>query len=104
MSGVDEIAKERATHEARGYTAAADDQWENSELAKAAMCYISPFLVETMASWLWPWENRPPTMTFSLERRIEQLAKAGALVAAEIDRLERFAEVQQARDDEQVGD
>jgi hypothetical protein len=102
MSGVDEIAKERATHEARGYTAAADDRWENSELAKAAICYASP-AVSAMYK-LWPWMNQAPLPVFNIERRIEQLAKAGALIAAEIDRLERYAESQQARDDEQVGD
>lgn len=101
MNGVDKIAEERATHEARGYTAAADDQWDGA-LAIAAICYTSPALAAMHG--LWPWKNKAPLPVFNIERRIEQLAKAGALIAAEIDRLERFAESQQARDDEQVRD
>lgn len=92
LTGAERIAQERATHEAKGYTAADDDRWENSELAKAAVCYAAPALTDFESlAWLWPWGTRPPTMVFSIERRLKQLAKAGALIAAEIDRLERYA-------------
>lgn len=92
MSGVDRIAAERATHEARGYTAAHDDQWKSNELAQAAVCHAAPGLADYQIwAWLWPWDSERPTRATSPEQRIEQLAKAGALIAAEIDRLERFA-------------
>lgn len=89
MSGVDKIAAERATHEARGYTAEFDERWTGSQLPLSAVCYISPALSAQYD--LWPWMDEAPLPVFNIERRIEQLAKAGALIAAEIDRLERFA-------------
>lgn len=89
MSGVDKIAAERATHEARGYTAEFDERWTDNQLPLSAVCYISPALSAQYD--LWPWMDEAPLPVFNVERRIEQLAKAGALIAAEIDRLGRFA-------------
>jgi hypothetical protein len=87
MNGIDAIAQERATHEARGYTATFDDAHNaDGELPYAAICYLSPQVAESF----WPWEGNPPQPTGNVEQRIKRLAKAGALVAAEIDRLTRL--------------
>lgn len=89
--GINIIAEERARHiTEEGYTAELDDEWENEELAQAAATYVYP---ERMAypgrEEVWPenWdlESFKPTPN----DRIRELAKAGALIAAEIDRLLR---------------
>lgn len=58
-----------------------DDQHRSGDLATAAACYIEPSL---MRQW-WPWENE----WWKPKDRIRDLVRAGALVAAEIDRLLR---------------
>ena len=59
-----------------------DDKHTRKELVMAAICYLKP-------QWfmhLWPWEQewwKP-----SPNDRVRELVKAGALIAAEIDRLQ----------------
>ena len=110
-SGVSIISEERnrqITQE--GYDWKQDDTYDGQELALAATVYALP------PSWrgvyagakghsnmrriLWPWDHytfKPVpsdnSIVFgkeqSIDDRIKELAKAGALVAAEIDRLQR---------------
>lgn len=60
------------------------------QLAEAAACYAlgKNTVYGSAGGWvyLWPWDKRwwKPTP----ESRIKELVKAGALIAAEIDRLE----------------
>lgn len=95
MSGVELIAQERQRQiDAEGYSARHDDEHDMGELAAAAMCYaeqtvdmeISSIGDESfMAQW-WPFgikEWKPSGDP------IRDLAKAGALIAAEIDRRQR---------------
>jgi hypothetical protein len=86
-SGIVLIANERERQiDKEGWTAKHDQQHIGEELAYAAICYALPneFKAEGKNTF-WPWEdfNFKPTP----DDRIRELAKAGALIAAEIDRL-----------------
>jgi hypothetical protein len=79
---------------AEGWTPEHDDHHGDGEMAKAAAVYAWPnnYLPEFNATLvsvanLWPWDRsfyKP-----HLDDRVRELVKAGALVAAEIDRLQR---------------
>jgi hypothetical protein len=103
MNGIEWIAAERRRQiEAEGWTPEHDDQHQDSELAFAACYYAMPcmivrhcgehlcpivpgdFFKET--GWDQKWAKRDK------KGRIQRLAVAGALIAAEIDRLKREAE------------
>ena len=68
-----------------GFTDQYDDGHLYGELATAAACYADPGSVFPNS---WPWD--PMWDKRKKHNRIEQLAIAGALCAAEIDRLKRF--------------
>jgi hypothetical protein len=108
--GVDLIAKERSRQvKVEGFTVENDDQYIDHEMAMAAVCYAAPkplYLVSIHTGVIqvsdpWPagWEEMdkrefngfavPRASELPLEKRIRNLAKAGALIAAEIDRLIR---------------
>lgn len=117
MTGVERIAKERQRQvEREDWTAEHDDGHTSGELAWAAVCYAAPALVyvqdDDYANQIvfrdpWPsgWEyadKRPypdngnqvgPNHELPVKERIRQLEKAGALIAAEIDRLLRTSPV-----------
>lgn len=106
--GVSLIAIERCRQmREEGWTPEHDDEHCIGELAMAATCYVMPsglrsfrlhFMGETVAGGtkpmsmtvfdkLWPWAHawwRPHP-----DDRIRELVKAGALIAAEIDRIHR---------------
>lgn len=87
MSGVELIAAERERQFEVGFGADGDDRQRAGELAMAAACYATPPMHrDEPLPMLWPWSGmvwRPTPC------RIRELAKAGALIAAEIDRLKR---------------
>lgn len=117
MSGIERIAAERKRQIKKlGYNAShdADDDHEHGELALVACLYATPHLLyvqhrTTQGSFMfndpWPstWDNeydkrerddetdavKDPKYT-AHDRRIRNLEKAGALIAAEIDRLVRL--------------
>lgn len=64
---------------AEGYTPEHDDEHDTGELLAAAIAYINEDPRE------WPWDGEPKLKG----DRLSDLTKAGALVAAEIDRLIR---------------
>lgn len=91
-SGADLIGMERSRQiEDLGYTAEHDDNhWD--ELLEAAVCYaVQSSESFGGADWvcrgLWPsdWNNRPESTLDDLHS-VDYLIKAGALIAAEIDR------------------
>jgi hypothetical protein len=96
--GVDLIAAERRRQvEEEGWTAEHDEQWINDQLSRAAACYALAGTAPTRGLVclrdLWPWDNcwwRPKT-------RVANLVRAGALIAAELDRMAR-AEAQAEQD------
>lgn len=99
-TGVQLIEKERARQvNEEGYTSSDDDRWKLGELADAASCYAETpgkKVVSINEHWelhykrehRWPFGNDiwKPTPN----NRIQELVKAGALIAAEIDRLKRL--------------
>lgn len=110
-NGAELIAEERERQiKQEGYDAEHDDEHTEGELALAAICYATPqliFIRDDRARAVifedpWPWGDRwdkrytyksgntlPEPSTYTREKRISFLVKAGALIAAEIDRLER---------------
>jgi hypothetical protein len=115
MNGSERIAKERARQvESEGYDDEHDDGHSEGELCLAAICYAAPdriYIIDRNddqgVSFIdpWPWDededrrrNGSGTiLSNSLNRqtiqdRVDQLSKAGALIAAEIDRLIRLAQ------------
>jgi hypothetical protein len=88
--GVAMIAAERRRQvEVEGWTAGHDDQHRKGEMALAAMCYAHPPYPARPAalSLFWPWDMA----WWKAGERLRELSKAGALIAAEIDRLLRSA-------------
>jgi len=78
-----------------GWDAKHDDYYEFEELAKAAACYAIPPKCRQLTGklhvpTLWPWDDE--SWNPDTENRIRELVKAGALIAAEIDRLFREKE------------
>lgn len=113
-AGIDLIAAERRRQiDTKGFDAAHDDEHVRHELALAAVCYAAPeriyieaappttgrhFLDPWPINWDPHWDNRPRSRwtghlvgadDIDLPTRIRCLTKAGALLAAEIDRLQR---------------
>ena len=102
-SGLDLIAEERQRQmKKKGYSPAHDDKHTGGELALAASVYadfagsqtwgaIPSENVEAYLSGpgplLWPWEEASLKLS---EDPLRNLAKAGALIAAEIDRRLRL--------------
>lgn len=106
QTGVQRIANERHRQLAiKGYTTAHDVEHDNGALAWAAAVYAAPerFYRVTVedgvaqggVSWREPWPHgwrrrgawAGDRKTHGTAARIRELEKAGALIAAEIDRL-----------------
>lgn len=112
-NGVELIARERARQKAvEGWTPEHDAEHDGEQMAYAAACYALPDVsrqhegrsvlvntarglaepdcfrsAESSAPRLWPWDAEwwKPVP----QDRVRELVKAGALIAAEIDRLQR---------------
>lgn len=95
MSGIELIRKERQRQRSRAsrgefYSFTHDDEHDKGEIASAAAVYAMPpeYRARNQSAWraMWPggWTFKP-----SADYRIRELVKAGALIAAEIDRLLR---------------
>ena len=97
-TGSELIVEERARQiSVEGWTPGHDDEHDENQLALAAACYALPPDVRCWGeplkrftnffNALWPWDSKwwKPTPN----DRVRELAKAGALIAAEIDRLQR---------------
>jgi hypothetical protein len=84
--GAQRIADERQRQiRAEGYTPEHDDEHECGELAEAAGCYA----LRVDHHWPMEWECVHLRAQPTPAQRIRELEKAGALIAAEIDRLLR---------------
>lgn len=109
MTGIELIAAERERQVSQeGWTPEHDDQHEHGELSKAAAVYAvveQGNIIRTLRSLRslygagWPWERewfkpfkKGNPNNFPEVDRIQCLIKAGALIAAEIDRLNRKGE------------
>jgi hypothetical protein len=99
LSGANQILDERGRQrDIEKFTHEHDDQWKGGELVNAAMSYLSAtkadreafangYLGYSRSREYWPWD-----MAWWKPRdRISNLVRAGALIAAEIDRLQDLA-------------
>lgn len=92
MTGAELIAKERVRQiEEEGWTKEHDSSHHEGDLVMAAVCYASPdtelYYIEgdgTEVPVGWPWDVAwwKPSGD-----RVKDLTKAGALIAAEIDKI-----------------
>jgi hypothetical protein len=107
MTGIERIAAERKRQiEEEGFTAEHDDRWGFGELACTAACYAMPEDERTrnvsdddihyyeIRELIWPFLYSERDWKPTLDNRIRELEKAGALIAAEIDRLQRLEQVE----------
>lgn len=102
QTGAELIAAERQRQiSEEGWTADHDNEHEDGEMAKAACCYadhddICRRRYDESPHEHWPWDEEwwKPS-----GNRIRDLTKAGALIAAEIDRLQRGSALDE-QDDE----
>ena len=92
-TGIELIAAERERQVSQeGWTPEHDDAHTDQNLARAAACYAYPgrlglISVDGQTTTAWPWRAQDDKRArFS---RIRCLVVAGALIAAEIDRLNR---------------
>lgn len=88
MTGIELIAVERQRQQAvEGWSEYHDDTHRRGEMARAAACYALQHTTVSGRAIRWPWAKcwwKPKTP-------IRDLVRAGALIAAEIDRLQRAA-------------
>jgi hypothetical protein len=101
-TGLELIAEERARQiSVEGWTPEHDDEHVNRELALAGAAYALVYANHiTPALDAWPWKSEGVNSIGNREIAYEswnpsgdplrELAKAGALIAAEIDRLQRI--------------
>lgn len=91
--GAQEIVRERDRQvSSEGWTSDHDDTHDDSSLARAAICYIGHATKGFDAHYRkappppdWPWDAK----WWNPKGPIRDLVRAGALIAAEIDRLFR---------------
>lgn len=99
-TGIELIAEERQRQiEVEWFTSQHDDKHSNGGLANAAAVYaIDPMGgdASNMVQTLWPWDKSWLKISCNENTednpsgRVRDLQKAGALIAAEIDRLQRL--------------
>lgn len=94
MTGIEIIAAERKRQmTVEGWSASHDAAHTDQSIARAAACYAMPerFRPKRFRGlWAWGmhwWKPDP-------DDRVRELAKAGALIAAEIDRLHAKADLE----------
>ncbi|PZO72293.1 MAG: hypothetical protein DI640_13040 [Sphingomonas taxi] len=99
MNAARDVMGERQRQIAReGWSEAHDDEYREGQLAAAAACYChpEPAMDDTRGvPFSWPWQTKwwKPT-----DRR-RDLVKAGALILAEIERLDRIEQTRATGED-----
>ena len=85
MTGIELIAAERQRQieEERRSLGRDAEVYTDGEFVDAAMCYASQ---DSEQHWSWPWSDEWWNPS---DDPVRNLVKAGALIAAEIDRLQR---------------
>ncbi len=83
---LEDIAAERRRQIEKGFGYDHDDEHDNGDLARAAICYAADGSQKLdCIAWLAPWGQDPFTTT---DRRAD-LIRAAALLVAEVERLDR---------------
>jgi len=114
------VLERRRQIQQEGWSLEHDDSLIENQLAWAAICYTAPERVYTLSqgvtpkdpviSFMDPWpegldpafDKRPSYKRMpSVMKRIRSLEKAGALIAAEIDRLTRLKDQQAAENSDE---
>lgn len=86
-TALERIAAERARQIAKeGYTPAHDDEHTDHSIARAAAAYALESSRDRAGRAVWPWDQA----SFKPRDPIDDLVRAGALIVAEIERLERM--------------
>lgn len=106
-SGVELIAEERAAQVSReGRTPEHDDEHTEGELASAAASYAIHAVMGSEASYespvpppWWPWDDE----WWKPKNPMRDLVRAGALIAAEIDRRQRAEAAHASNERKQEG-
>lgn len=90
-SAIDLIAKERKRQISKGFNWRHDDEHNCHQLSDAAIVYAAPGPLRYQVMNWWPWDKKwlKEDDSFTTEGRIRELIKAGALIIAEIERLQR---------------
>lgn len=109
-TGIELISIERRRQvEKEGWDSQHDSDHYNYELTKAAICYAQRATKEGMCIWndrvpdMWPFEAKswkpepriPGSPLIKAEDAVKMLIKAGALIAAEIDRIQNLPIIDQ---------
>ena len=108
VSGVELIAEERERQiNKEGFNWRHDDSHDCHQLSDAAIVYAAPAPLRYQVMNWWPWDKKwlKEDTSFTTAGRIKELTKAGALIAAEIDRLQRTiadASEQKESEDERI--
>lgn len=87
---LDVVAERQRQKTIEGWTPEHDDEHCNGELAMAAVCYINETGTVNRNGgkpWGWPWD----ASWWKPNARRRNLVKAGALILAEIERIDRTA-------------
>ena len=95
LESIDLVKNERIRQiTEEGYSCTHDDQEIAHQLSNAAIVYATPAPLrhEIMHKWPWDIKHFKPDSTATIDGRIRELTKAGALICAEIDRLIRAKE------------
>lgn len=93
MESIELIKQERERQiTEEGYSWRHDDNESNHQLSDAAIVYACPAPLRYQLEHFWPWDKQyfKPDTSYTRKGRIRELVKAGALIAAEIDRLIRL--------------
>lgn len=92
LAACDVLAERARQIEAESYTPERNDQYTSGQLADAASTYAwwarswnLPYAESTQAPTMWPWAAE----TWKPQPQRQMLIKAGALILAEIERLDR---------------
>ncbi len=81
----DVLAERRRQISAEGWTPEHDDEHDARQLAHAAACYAYPELTCIESVNTWPWAPE----WFKVRDHRSNLVRAGALILAEIERIDR---------------
>jgi len=96
-TGIGLITEERNRQvNEEGWSSDHDDNHDDESLALAAACYAAPIKLFTKNGYLsfidpWPWGREDDKR--ETHNRLKCLVIAGALIAAEIDRLQRSSDI-----------
>ena len=89
LTPLEMIAAERKRQiEKEGYSPEHDDKHEHGEIARGAAAYLLAGSTNRLAQEIWPWPDGDGFKPTPADR-MRELTKAGAMLVAEMERLQR---------------